>query len=137
MLTLVLDGQFYLDPHSTLAEVAAAIRQSDTPLYGIAHVTIIDSVFSARGTYENHKEIYMQTGPLVDCPLVSGSHHAWPADFDINRVINILDVGEVLPPAFGTSVPPTSPRRDLLPDGFINILDVGTTLPPTFGQTCP
>jgi hypothetical protein len=60
----------------------------------------------------------------------------WPADFDDNQVINILDVGEVLPPYFGTSVPPTSPRRDLVVDGFINILDVGMTLPPYFGYVC-
>ncbi len=51
-------------------------------------------------------------------------------------MINILDVGEVLPPYFGTTVPPTSARRDLVPDGVINILDVGMTLPPYFGESC-
>jgi hypothetical protein len=60
----------------------------------------------------------------------------WPADFDDNQVVNILDVGEVLPPYFGTSVPPTEARRDLVPDGAINILDVGMTLPPYFGFMC-
>jgi hypothetical protein len=28
---------------------------------------------------------------------------AWPADFDMNRVINITDVFKVLPPVFGSS----------------------------------
>ena len=60
----------------------------------------------------------------------------WPPDFDDNRVINILDVGMTLPPYFGTTVPPTSARRDLDPNGFINILDVGMTLPPYFGASC-
>ena len=54
----------------------------------------------------------------------------------MNRVINMLDLSEVLPPYFGTTVPPTSPRRDLVPDGFINIVDVARVLPPIFGQTC-
>jgi len=49
VLTLVLDSQFYLDPQSTFAEAAAAIRQSDTLLYGGAHVGSIDTAFSARG----------------------------------------------------------------------------------------
>ena len=32
----------------------------------------------------------------------------WPADFDDSQVINILDVLNVLPPFFGTTVPPTT-----------------------------
>jgi Zn-dependent metalloprotease/subtilisin-like proprotein convertase family protein len=60
VLTLVLDGQFSLDPQSTFAEAAAAIRQSDTLLYAGAHVSTIDSVFSARGI--------SSTGTVSDFP---------------------------------------------------------------------
>jgi len=60
VLTLVLDGQFYLDPQSTFAEAAAAIRQSDTLLYGGTHVGSIDAVFSGRGI--------SATGAVADFP---------------------------------------------------------------------
>ena len=60
----------------------------------------------------------------------------WPPDFDDNQVINVLDVGEVLPPYFGASVTTAGPRRDIVVDGFINVLDVGMTLPPYFGSVC-
>jgi len=60
----------------------------------------------------------------------------WPSDFDDSQVINISDVFYVLPPYFGTSVPPTSARRDLAPDGVINISDVFKVLPPYFGWSC-
>jgi hypothetical protein len=62
----------------------------------------------------------------------------WPPDIDDNRVINILDVGEVLPPWFGLSSdhPNWEPRRDLDPNSVINVLDVGKMLPPWFGQSC-
>ena len=59
-LTLVLDSQFYLDPVSTFAEAAAAIRLVDTILFKGAHVATIDSVFSARGISD--------TGPVTDFP---------------------------------------------------------------------
>ena len=61
---------------------------------------------------------------------------AWPPDFDDNQVINTVDVFQVLPPFFGTAVPPTEARRDLVPDGFINTVDVFKVLPPFFGSTC-
>ena len=60
----------------------------------------------------------------------------WPSDFDNSKVINISDVFFVLPPTFGTAVPPTSARRDLVPDGVINISDVFKVLPPYFGSSC-
>jgi len=60
----------------------------------------------------------------------------WPSDFDDSQVINISDLFEVLPPYFGTAVPPTSARRDLAPDGVINISDVFKVLPPYFGASC-
>jgi hypothetical protein len=61
---------------------------------------------------------------------------AWPPDFDDNQVVNITDVGKLLPPTFGMTVPPASARRDIAPNGVINITDVGKVLPPTFGHNC-
>ncbi len=77
VLTLVLDSQFYLDPHSTFAEAAAAIRQSDTLLYGGAHVTTIDGVFSARGI--------SATGAVSDFPYAYlRIIHARRGDLDVH-----------------------------------------------------
>jgi len=56
--------------------------------------------------------------------------------FDDNRTVNVTDLFNVLPPYFGTSAPPTSLRRDLVPDGFINITDVFRVLPPFYGSGC-
>ena len=74
------------------------------------------------------------------CPATATANDedpdAWPPDFDDNRVINTTDVLQVLPPFFGTSVPPTSPRRDLFPDGVINTTAVFRVLPPFLGSGC-
>ncbi len=88
--------------------------------------------------HPNDNELIIGTDPLVDCPLVPGSHDAWPADFDMNRIINLGDVFPVLPPTFGTSTgqPGFSARADLMPDGIINLGDVFPVLPPTFGTNC-
>ncbi len=75
------------------------------------------------------------TDPADNCPD-DPADDAWPSDFDKNTIINLGDVFNVLPPHFGTSVPPTSPRRDLVPDGFINLADVFKVLPPYFGTSC-
>lgn len=48
-LTLALESHFLLDPLSTFAEAAAAIRAADQLLFGGAHLATIDSVFSGRG----------------------------------------------------------------------------------------
>jgi hypothetical protein len=62
----------------------------------------------------------------------------WPPDFDNNKVINVTDVFQVLPPVFGTSGenPNYSRRADLVPDGVINVTDVFRVLPPVFGTSC-
>ena len=57
-------------------------------------------------------------------PNLACGTDAWPPDFDDSQTVNILDVGEIRL-VFHTTVPPTSPRFDLKPDGDINILDVG------------
>ena len=76
-------------------------------------------------------ETSIGTDPNVPC-----GPNAWPPDFDDNQVINSTDVFQVLVPYFGTSVPPTSPRRDLFPDGVINSTDVFRVLPPFLGSNC-
>ena len=60
----------------------------------------------------------------------------WPPDFDDNQRVNTTDVFQVVGPFFGTSVPPTSPRRDLFPDGVINTTDVFRISPPFLGSGC-
>ena len=105
VLTLVLDSQFYLDPHSTFAEAAAAIRQSDTLLYGGAHVTTIDSVFSARGI--------SSIGAVSDFPYAYlRIIHTWRGDLDVrlqvgadvNSPVCTVDVWNGLPPDSGDDV---------------------------------
>jgi len=68
------------------------------------------------------------------------SDDAWPPDFDRNGVVNILDVYQLLPPAFGSVAGSGNPnytaRKDIRPDGVINIFDIFLVLPPTFGSVC-
>jgi hypothetical protein len=56
------------------------------------------------------------------CPNVACGANAWPPDFDDNEVINILDVGQLLPPRYGmTSSDPGRDRRyDIVPNGVID-----------------
>ena len=61
-----------------------------------------------------------------------------PPDFNDDRVVNLTDFFEVLPPNFGQTSGSGgfSQRRDLVPDGVINISDVIRLLPPVFGSSC-
>jgi Zn-dependent metalloprotease/subtilisin-like proprotein convertase family protein len=73
VLTLVLDSHFYLDPQSTFAEAASAIRQADIDLYGGVHVIPINSVFAGRGI--------VSTGPITDFPYAYlRIRHTWIGD---------------------------------------------------------
>lgn len=87
-------------------------------------------------------EAYVGTEPTAACPStpMAGDEEpdAFPADFDDNQVVNITDVGHVLPPAFGAQSggQDFGQREDLNPDGVINILDVSAVLPPVFGSSC-
>lgn len=75
--------------------------------------------------------------PCADTPLAGDElDDKWPSDFDDNTLVNITDLFNVLPPFFGTAVPPTSARRDLVPSGVINISDLVRVLPPYFGYDC-
>jgi hypothetical protein len=76
-------------------------------------------------------EVLIGTDPADPCGA-----SAWPPDFDDSGVINTTDVFQVLPPFLGTSVPPTSARRDLAPSGVINTTDVFQVLPPFLGGSC-
>lgn len=90
------------------------------------------------------------TDPNDPCPNTSMANDEaddrWPSDFDDNKVVNITDVFNVLPPYFGSSaanpnpkgdgMPEYTARRDLVPDGVINISDVFKMLPPYYGSSC-
>ncbi len=89
-------------------------------------------IFSAADTVDDQ-------APCAETPfLIDEADDRWPPDFDDNQVVNILDLGYLLPPYFGSTPgdPNYSVRRDLVPNGVINILDVGETLPPIFGHVC-
>ncbi len=85
----------------------------------------------------NH-EVYIGTDPLARCAVGSGASPAWPYDLVMSAsaptAINISDV-LALKPFFGTSVPPTSVRFDLVPSKAINISDV-LALKPELGKSC-
>jgi hypothetical protein len=91
----------------------------------------------AGSTYQNWKEMYMQTDPYARCSITD-KHQAWPPDFDNNRTINILDIVQLTPPRFGSTPPgpPYGKRYDLDANGVINILDIVQLTPPTFGTGC-
>ena len=83
-------------------------------------------------------EVVIGTDPTEACPLTIGTHDAWPADFDMNRTINTVDVFFVLPPIYGSTTGGSnySLRADLVPDGVINTVDVFKVLPPIYGSSC-
>jgi hypothetical protein len=59
---------------------------------------------------------------------------AWSPDFDDSREVDISDV-LFMKPVFGGSVPPISPRYDIVPSGLIDVSDV-LALKPFFGAIC-
>ena len=83
--------------------------------------------------FTDSAEDYIGTDAQNHCPRALFDS-AWPVDMNNNRVVNISDV-LALKPAFGNSVPPTSPRFDLVPSGSINISDVLAMKAP-FGKSC-
>jgi hypothetical protein len=88
--------------------------------------------------YTTADETTIGTNPAEPCPLTPAlddeENDNWPADLNDNQQVDIIDV-LALKPVFNTSVPGTSPRFDVKPDGQVNILDV-LTLKPVFGKTC-
>ncbi len=87
--------------------------------------------------FGNVAELWIGTNGSEACGYTAGApvqSENWPADLSESNTINIVDV-LALSPVFGSSVPPTSPRFDLVPDGTINILDV-LALNPVFGESC-
>jgi hypothetical protein len=59
---------------------------------------------------------------------------AWPPDFDDSGTVSVTDV-LALKPVFGQTVPPASPRFDLVPTASIGISDI-LALKTYFGTTC-
>lgn len=78
-------------------------------------------------------EVYVGTDPLFAC-----GNNNWPPDFNNDKTIDILDIVQMAPPAFGAAEadPGYSNRKDLNADGVINILDLVLMAPPVFGSTC-
>ena len=76
-------------------------------------------------------ELYVGTSPTEAC-----GQDAWPADFDNDKSITILDVLE-LKASFNSTVgdPEYVNRDDLNADGSIDILDV-LNLRPSFATSC-
>ena len=86
-------------------------------------------------------ENVIATDSLIDCTNGTGLPD-WPPDFiGSNKTINILDIVQLTPPVFGSTLAPGGKqpyerRKDLLPDAVINILDIVRMTPPVFGSTC-
>jgi uncharacterized repeat protein (TIGR01451 family) len=49
VLTLILEGHFFLDPESGLRDAASGVIAADEGLYGGADVPVIEAVFASRG----------------------------------------------------------------------------------------
>jgi hypothetical protein len=83
VLTLVLESHFFIDPVSTLAEAASAIRLADSMLYQGSHVTTIDIVFSGRGISD--------TGPVSDFPYAYlRIDHTFRGDLDVDLLVGSI-----------------------------------------------
>ena len=76
-------------------------------------------------------EPHINTDPLNYCPATSGTgadHDSWPPDFNMTKLVNIVDVGAIRP-HFGAAVTAANIRYDLSPSATINIVDVGAVRP--------
>lgn len=126
----------------------AAIQPSDSNNFytgPIAGATVVvdsscDELDTDGDGWTDADESIIGTAPASACPATADADDEdpdpWPPDFDDNRSINTIDVFQVLPPHFGTTVPPTDARRDLSPDGSITTIDVFAVLPPVYGSVC-
>jgi hypothetical protein len=83
------------------------------------------------------EEADVGTDPGDPCPD-DAADDAWPADFDKNMVVNILDLTQMTPPVFGSVGPggDYSARKDFDGNNVINILDLVRITPPVFGSVC-
>ena len=87
-------------------------------------------------------EASVGTDPADPCAHTPDAHDEaddrWPADFDDDQTVDILDIVQLTPPAFNTSPPNPnySVRKDIAPDGAINILDIVHLTPPVFNTRC-
>jgi hypothetical protein len=123
-LALVLESHFLLDPQSTFAEAAAAIRQADLLLFGGAHQATIDSVFTARGIGT--------LGGVSDFPYAYlNIRHTYRGDLDVD-----LLVGSTSTPVCSASVwtPSSDSTDDLV--GWVGLDSgaCGSYLPPSPAQ---
>jgi hypothetical protein len=89
--------------------------------------------------YGSNTEMYLTTDPVKHCPATTAANDepidAWPPDFDDNRVVNVFDI-TAIQAVYGQTVPPASPRFDLVPNKVINVFDLSMVTPPVYGSIC-
>jgi hypothetical protein len=88
--------------------------------------------------FNTTRETSMGTLTMQQCPANPGANNedpdAWPPDFDDNRTVNVIDV-LAIKPFFGSMVPPTPERYNLVSGSDINVLDV-LAVKPYFNLSC-
>jgi hypothetical protein len=123
VLTLVMESHFMLDPSSSFAEAAAAVKQADLMIYGGAHADQIQAVFAARGIVPTS---------VSDFPYVLLQiRHTFRGDLDVDLI-----VGDPLAPVCAAAL--QSPSNDSGDDVFgylmLGSASCSSFLPPTSGQ---
>jgi hypothetical protein len=98
-----------------------------------------DGVNLDRGDgFASNAELYVGTDPLRACASTATAGDetvdAAPNDFNDNRAVNVTDV-LALKPSFNISVPPASPRFDIVPSKAVNISDI-LAMKPAFNTSC-
>lgn len=92
--------------------------------------------------FADAEEAFVGTDALDPCANTPDANDEaddrWPADFNDDQTVDILDIVQLTPPAFNSSPPDPNylVRKDLNGDGAINILDIVRMTPPLFGQSC-
>ena len=88
--------------------------------------------------FDDPVEVYLSTDPLAACPLVVGSHDAWPLDANMDRAITV--VGDILNFAGRIGATPDSPewwqRLDLDMDNFITVVGDALMYTGMIGENC-
>jgi hypothetical protein len=108
----------------------------------LTHLTDPLDMDTDEDAYNDFREVFMITDALDNCPATTTANDevvdAWPPDFDDTRIVNILDIVQLTPPAFNTAPPNPNymVRKDLTASNSINILDIVLMTPPVFNTSC-
>lgn len=126
-LTLVLESHFFLDPLSTFAEAAAAIRQVDSLLYDGTHVATIDSVFSVRGI--------SSLGSVSGFPYAYlRIRHTFPDDLDLQLLVGSTSSPVCIQNVWDPNFTPPFSSPDLVDYEDLSTSACNSFLPPTPAQ---